>query len=80
MQHLIATRAQKPVSVIAWVAITHNGRTSFALVPEGVKINQQIYRELVLESCLKLWTHKHFKAETLQQNSALTHKAKETRN
>lgn len=82
MQYLVATRTQKPASVMVWAGITHNGRTPLVFVPEGVKINQQIYRELILEDCLKPQARKHFKSEpwTFQQDSAPAHKAKETQN
>ena len=48
------SRTQKPVSVMVWVGVTSDGRTPLVFIPQGVKINQSIYRESILESVLKL--------------------------
>ncbi|XP_021694325.1 uncharacterized protein LOC110674337 [Aedes aegypti] len=47
---LTATRRQKPASVMVWAGITRDGRTPLVFVSEGVKINQNTYRELVLQN------------------------------
>ena len=73
-------RTQKPVSLMVWAEVTADGRTPLAFIPQGVKINQQVYRESILESVLKLWAQKHFKESswTFQQDSAPVHKDKAT--
>lgn len=79
-EHLFAFRKQKPASLMVWAAITRNGRSPLVFVPEGCKINAQVYRELILEGALEPWTRKHFGSEpyVFQQDSAPAHKAKET--
>lgn len=79
-EHLLAFRKQKPASLMVWAAITRNGRSPLVFVPEGCKINAQVYRELILEGALEPWTRKHFGSEpyVFQQDSAPAHKAKET--
>ncbi|XP_021694327.1 uncharacterized protein LOC110674340 [Aedes aegypti] len=50
---LTATRRQKPASVMVWARITRDGRTPLVFVSEGVKINQNTYRELVLQNVVE---------------------------
>ena len=40
-------------SVMVWAGITATGRTPLVFVEQGVKINAQIYKETILEDCLK---------------------------
>ena len=42
-------RTQKPLSVMVWAGISAVGRIPLVFVPQGVKINSNTYRELVLE-------------------------------
>lgn len=75
---LTATRRQKPASVMVWAGITRDGRTPLVFVPEGVKINQNTYRELVLQNVVESWARRHFGSRgwVFQQDSAPAHKAK----
>ena len=65
---------------MVWAGVTADGRTPLVFIPQGVKINQQVYRESILESVLKPWAQKHFKGSswTFQQDSAPAYKAKAT--
>ena len=47
------SRTQKPASVMVWAGVTASGRTQLAFIPEGVKVNQLVYRETILEKVLK---------------------------
>lgn len=75
-----ATRKQGPAQVMVWAAVTANGRSPLVFLPNGIKVNAQLYRERVLEPVLKPWAHKHFNGEpyTFQQDSAPSHKARDT--
>lgn len=77
---LQATRRQGAASVMVWGGITADGRTPLVFIPEGVKVNGPVYRELVLEGALKPWIRKHFNTRpfTFQQDSAPSHTARET--
>lgn len=77
---LTATRRQKSASVMVWAGITRDGRTPLVFVPEGVKINQNTYRELVLQNVVEPWARHHFGSRgwVFQQDSAPAHKAKKT--
>ena len=48
-------RTQKPASLMVWAGVTADRRTPLVFIPQGVKINQQVYRESILESVLKPW-------------------------
>lgn len=74
----LATRKQSPPFVMVWAAVTSDGRFPLVFLDRGVKVNAQIYRELVLEGALKPWARKHFgrKRWTFQQDSAPSHKAR----
>lgn len=51
--HLLEARAQVPASVMVWAAVTANGRDPLVFLPQEVKMNVGVYRELVLEGCLR---------------------------
>ena len=74
------SRTQKPASVMVCAGVTSDGRTPLVFIPQGVKINQSIYRESILESVLKPWVQKHFGSWpwTFQQDSAPAHRARAT--
>ena len=38
---------------MVWAGVSANGRTKLIVVPQGVKINGQAYRELILEPAVK---------------------------
>ena len=65
---------------MVWAGVTASGRTQFTLIPEGVKVNQLVYRENILEKVLKPWDESHFGnvSWTFQQDSAPAHKSKAT--
>ena len=71
---------KKPASVMVWAGATASGRTQLAFIPEGVKVNQLVYQETILEEVLKLWAESHFgnASWTFQQDSAPAHKANAT--
>ena len=74
------SRTQKPTYVMVWAGVTSDGRTPLVFIPQGVKINQMVYRETIIESILKPWAQKHFKGRcwTFEQDSAPAHKARPT--
>jgi inhibitor of nuclear factor kappa-B kinase subunit alpha len=80
LQDKLVNRSQKPKSVMVWAGVTSNGKTPLIFVEEGVKINQKIYQEQILESKLLPWAQGHFKEENwaFQQDSAPAHKARIT--
>ena len=43
---------QKPASVMVWAGVTASGRTQFAFIHEGVKVNQLVYIDTILEEIL----------------------------
>jgi inhibitor of nuclear factor kappa-B kinase subunit alpha len=78
--HFRATCTQVPASVMVWAGVTATGRTPLVFVPQGVKINALIYKEKILEGCLKPWADAHFSGRhwQFQQDSAPAHRAKTT--
>ena len=80
-EHLKVPRTQGPASVMVWAAITPNGRCPLVFIPQGVKVNAEVYRKSVLENCLRPWADHHFGEEvwTFQQDSAPSHKARATK-
>ena len=72
------TRAQGAASVMVWAAITESGRSPLVFVEQGVKLNQENYRNDIL--ALLPWAKEHFKKRpwTFQQDSAPSHGAKRT--
>lgn len=75
----IVARSQKPKSVMVWAGVTHDGKTPLVFIPEGVKVNQDVYRAM-LQSQVLPWTRDHFgnRHWTFQQDSAPSHKARKT--
>lgn len=79
-EDLRVTRRQGAAQVMVWAAVHENGRSPLVFLPmgpKGVKINQQVYREQVLEAYLIPWAQNEFGSEpwTFQQDSAPSHKA-----
>uniref|UniRef100_A0A914VSL0 Transposase n=1 Tax=Plectus sambesii TaxID=2011161 RepID=A0A914VSL0_9BILA len=74
----IVGRSQKPKSVMVWGGVTHSGKTPLVFIDEGVKVNQDVYRQQILEQALLPWAQQHFCDEdwTFQQDSAPSHKAR----
>uniref|UniRef100_A0A914EMM5 Transposase n=1 Tax=Acrobeloides nanus TaxID=290746 RepID=A0A914EMM5_9BILA len=69
-------RTQKAESVMVWAAITALGKTPLVFVPQNVKINKEVYTD-VLERHLLPWAHTIFGDDewTFQQDGAPGHKA-----
>ena len=73
-------RVQKPLSVMVWVGVTANSRTDLVFVPNGVKINSETYKELILETEIKNAGHRHFENQDwiFQHDSAPAHASNST--
>ena len=76
----IIPRSQKPKSLMAWAGFTPDGKLPLKFIDEGVKINQEMYRQEILEDLILPWTREHYPNNdwTFQQDSAPAHKAKLT--
>ena len=74
------TRAQGAASVMVWAAVTESGRSPLVFVEQGVKLNQENYRNDILVGSLLPWAKDHFKKRpwTFEQDSAPSHGAKKT--
>ncbi|KAI6651313.1 hypothetical protein LOD99_5279 [Oopsacas minuta] len=66
------SRTQKPASVMIWAGVTAPDRTPLIFIPQGVKINQSVYRQSILENASKPWAQSHFGNDlwVFQQDSA----------
>lgn len=73
-------RTQKPASVMVWAAVSESGKSPLVFVPQGVKINREVYIRDILEASLKPWAANHFRDQhwTFQQDGATSHTARET--
>ena len=47
-------RVQRPQYLMVWAGVSANSRTNLIFVPQGVKINSQTYKELILEPEIKI--------------------------
>ncbi|XP_072145064.1 uncharacterized protein [Dermacentor andersoni] len=67
-------------SVMVWGGISGLGKTKLVFVPDGVKINAETYRELILEGAVIRWAEENAKNVDwqLQQDRAPAHRAKKT--
>ena len=74
------TRDQGAASVMVWAAVTESGKSPLVLVEQGVKLNQENYRNDIFVGSLLPWAKEHFKKSpwTSQQDSAPSNGAKET--
>lgn len=63
----IVERTQKPKSVMVWDAMTHSGKSPLVFIEEGVKINQDVYRNM-LQTHIILWASDHFGNEYCLKN------------
>lgn len=73
-------RSQKCGGVMVWAAVSYEGLSPLVVLDEGVRINQQVYREKILEPYVKPLTQSMFHGGhwCFQQDSAPAHKAKST--
>lgn len=80
LEQRVATRKQAPAAVMVWAGVTAEGRTPLVFIEQGVKVNQEVYREKVLNDALLPWARKQFGSRpwTFQQDSAPSHKARAT--
>lgn len=75
----VAERVQKAESVMVWAAISARGKTPLHFVDQGVKINRQVYADMIREHLLP-YAEQDFEGENwcFQQDSAPAHKANDT--
>ena len=73
-------RTQKPASVMVWAAVSESGKSPLVFIPQGVKINRDVYIRDILEGSLKPWAMKQFRGQhwTFQQDGATSHTACQT--
>ena len=76
----MVARKQCLASLMVWAAVTESGRCSLFSVDQGLKRNQQNYRDGILVGALLPWTRERFKKRpwSFQQDSAPSHGAKKT--
>ena len=73
-------RVQKPQHLMVWAGVSASCRTNLIFVSQGVKINSEIYKELILEPEIKGAGKKLFNNEEwiFQQDSAPAHASNAT--
>lgn len=73
------TRSHHPASVMVWAGVTATGKTPLIFIEKGVKIDQNVYQEL-LKDRVAPWAIEHFGNNnwTFQQDWAPSHGAKKT--
>ena len=76
----VVTRKQGAASVVVWAAVTESGCSPLFFVDQGVELNQEIYRDVILVGSLLPCAYKHFKKHpwTFQLDSAPARGAKKT--
>jgi hypothetical protein len=55
----VAGRVQKADSVMVWAAISSKGKTPLVFIEQGVKINGEVYRDMLREHLLP-WAEEVF--------------------
>ena len=65
---------------MVWAAVTESGRSPLVFVEQGVKLNQEDYRNDILVGSLLPWTKEYFKKRpwTFEQDLVPSHGAKKT--
>ena len=65
---------------MVWAAVAESGKSALVFVEQGVKLNQENYRNDILVGSLLPWAKEHLKKRswTFQQDSAPSHGAKKT--
>jgi hypothetical protein len=76
-QQRVRQRRMKPTSVMVWGGVGHNMKTPLVFVPEGVKVNQFVYRNMMRKE-VRPWMKKKKLKFIFQQDGATAHTAKET--
>lgn len=76
----IISHSQFPKSVMVWAGICSTGKTPLVFVDRGVKINKEVYVDVIIKRNLIPWTISHFGGRpwTFQQDWAPAHGAKYT--
>ena len=76
----IVTKSHFPSSVMVWAGICSTGKTPLVFIDRNVKINAEVYQQVVLRDALTPWAHQHFGGGTwtLQQDWAPAHSARTT--
>ncbi|EFO94085.1 hypothetical protein CRE_26771 [Caenorhabditis remanei] len=76
----ILNKTSHPASVMVFGGICSNGKTPLIFVDPGAKVNQEYYREKILEAGVLPWAKSHFGNQfwTFQQDGAPAHRAKTT--
>ena len=59
------TQAQGAASVMVWAVVTESGISPLVFVDQGIKLNQENYRNDILVGSLLLWAKEHFKKMSL---------------
>ena len=72
------TWAQGLASVMVWAVVIESGRSPLVFVEQGIKLNQENYRNDILVGSLLPWAKEHFKKcpWMFQQDSVPSHRAK----
>ena len=72
-------RRQKPSSVMVWAVISKTWKSPIIFVPQGVKVNTNVYIDTILTPALQA-AKKHFKDKPFifQQDGAPSHTSKKT--
>uniref|UniRef100_A0A1I7TL85 DDE_3 domain-containing protein n=2 Tax=Caenorhabditis tropicalis TaxID=1561998 RepID=A0A1I7TL85_9PELO len=70
-----------PKSVMVWAGLTAEGKAPLVFIDRNVKINSEVYQNLVLKDVLLPWVTSHFgqRPFTLQQDWAPSHGSKSTK-
>jgi transposase len=70
-------RAVKPKSVMVWAGVGHNLKSPLVIVPQGVKINSDVYLDMLEREVLP-WLDEMRVKVVFQQDGAPAHTAKKT--
>ncbi len=76
-EHLIATRCQKPSSIMVWASITSDSKkTPLIFIEEGIKVNLHVYKAMLVDKVLP-WLQDTYgdTPYTFSQDSAPSHTA-----
>jgi transposase len=73
----VVQRAVKPKSVMVWAGVGHNLKSPLVIVPQGVKINADVYLDMLEREVLP-WLDEMRVKVVFQQDGAPAHTAKST--
>ncbi|UYV67036.1 hypothetical protein LAZ67_4003714 [Cordylochernes scorpioides] len=68
----VHTRLKLSKSVMVWVEVTSEGKTPLVFIDRNIKIDSQVYQDVILRDCLLPWARQHFTGHNfiLQQDWA----------